>query len=169
MASMELEAISAQERVHLLNRWSAYIESGYRGVGDFLAHTFGPDTATRWSGTGIQSPRVADTVVRATVETCIWENQNNGVPFEVFRDVIGHKNISRKMPAFHNYTAEQARTIISKIAQLWVEATDEKSERAVHEFNQAIQHCRNDNLLAYFISLEEDIPLEYAIAAVEGQ
>lgn len=152
------EKLSSRERVQLMNDWSAHIDGGYTALSNFLTNSFGL-AARRWSGNDSFPMTLADNVVAETVDRVIAECKAQDMKPDDFSFVIGHRYLSRRAPAFHNYTVEQVRDLIPRIARLWREATDE----AVQE---AMERQRDDDLLAYFMHIDEGVPLDYARTVV---
>lgn len=157
-----------KERTALLKGWlrdSRRIASSSPGaLGVFLVEAFGArndrQVHSRWCW-GEFPEMVPDAVVAATMDAVINECSEHSLSLFDFMNVIGHKHDERGWPAFHNYTAEQARRVVSKIADLLV-VNDEDALALARE------HQYHDRLLAYF-ALRDDrsLPAEY-VAAVLG-
>lgn len=149
-----METYTPEKRAALLHDWSSYTNS-YVTIPNFIMQAFGTAVWDRWKGPDLPQ-RLCDAVVEATIEACLADET---MRLEDYSYIIGHRHLSRTEPAFHNYTVEQAQKLIPRIAALWHEASDE-------ELKEAMEHQREDNLLAYTMSRYETLPFEYAVAVV---
>lgn len=152
------EKMTSRERVQLMNDWSAHIANGYITLSNFLTNSFGL-AVRRWSGSDDFPMTLPDNIVAEAVDGVIAECKTRGMKPDDFSYVIGHRYLSRTQPAFHNYTVEQVRSLIPRIARLWEEGTDE-------EMAAALEHQRDDDLLAYFMHIDDGVPLDYARTVV---
>lgn len=152
------EKMTSSDRVQVMNQWSAAFPGGYPELGSFLRGCFGL-AADRWTGSGIVGERVPDRIVAETVDAVIAECQQSQMRTSDFSYIIGHQYLSRRKTAFHNYTVEQVRALIPRIRKLLEEGTDE-------ELTAALEAQRADELLVYFMHIDEGMPMEYARAAI---
>lgn len=152
------EKMTGSDRVQLMNRWSAAFPGGYPELGTFLQNCFGL-VAHRWTGKDMFGERIGDNIVADTVDAVIAECQQSQMIASDFSYVIGHQYTSRTETAFHNYTAEQVRALVPRIRKLWEEGTDE-------ELTAALEAQRADELLVYFMHIDEGMPMDYARAAI---
>lgn len=152
------EKMTSRERVQLMNHWSAHLDGGYTALSNFMTSSFGL-VAHRWTGKDMFGERIPDNIVAETVDAVIAECKAQGMKPGDFAYVIGHRHLSRTKPAFHNYTIEQIRGLIPRIGRMWQEATDE-------EMKDALEYQRADELLAYFMHIDDGLPMDYARTVV---
>lgn len=152
-----METYDTKTRDALLYDWMSRTGS-YATVPNFLTNAFGR-AGTRWYRPASE-PRqtLCDAVVEATVEACLAGDQ---MELGDYATIIGHNYLSRTEPAFHNYTVAQVQQLVPRIARLWADGTD-------GELREAMDYQRQDQLLAYFLHLDEGIPLEYALAVTQS-
>lgn len=145
-----METYTFEHRFELFQGWQRRTAS-LVSVYDFLMASFGR-VVYRWETAHPAPQTLCDAVVETTVEAALTDPW---LELDQFAIVIGYQHLSRNAPAFHNYTPEQVRTLMPRISKLWRESDD-------RGLQTAMQHQRDDNLLAYFMSVDEGIPMEYA-------
>lgn len=153
----KLATVTPTERTDHILRWNARTGSHIALV-NFMTSALGQGVSHWWmtaQPAGLTPPLPDDTVA-VFIDACIDITEREDITLDQLAYFVGHRSLSRHKPSFHNYTADQVRELIPHIARHWFEATD-------NELTDAMEHHRNDQLRAYFLSRNEGLPMEYAL------